>query len=39
MRRQFDDNYYTAHENDEEFVEKVKSGRIAADDEGEEVSK
>ena len=37
MRRQFDDNYYTAQENDEQFVEKVKSGRIAADEEGEEV--
>lgn len=33
MKQQFGDEYYGARENDDEFVEMVKSGNIVVDEE------
>lgn len=37
MRRQFGDDYYANGEEDAEFAAMVESGRIAQDEEGDEV--
>ena len=36
MRRQFGEDYYAAQDDDEQFVDKVKSGRIVDDDEDDQ---